>query len=96
MLAVRALNEEGYTAIAAEDGAAALEAMESGRVKPDLVVTDVIMPGLNGRQLHDAIVERWLGIPVLFIRATPARTPSCSGWSRRALRSSRNPLLPTR
>jgi len=67
MLAVRALNEEGYTAIAAEDGAAALEAMESGRVKPDLAVTDVIMPGLNGRQLHDAIVERWRGIPVLFI-----------------------------
>ncbi|MBA3345374.1 MAG: response regulator [Gemmatimonadales bacterium] len=67
MLAVRALNEDGYTAVAAEDGAAALEAMESGRVKPDLVVTDVIMPRLNGRQLHDAIVERWLGIPVLFI-----------------------------
>jgi FixJ family two-component response regulator len=29
--------------------------------------TDVIMPGRNGRQLHDAIVSRRPDLPVLFI-----------------------------
>lgn len=66
-LAERALEEEGYEVIAAEDGAAALELLERGRVRPDLIVTDVIMPGRNGRQLHDAAAARWPGVPVLFM-----------------------------
>jgi signal transduction histidine kinase len=66
-LAVRTLEEEGYDVIAAEDGAAALELLERGLVRPDLIVTDVIMPGRNGRQLHDAVAERWPGLPVLFM-----------------------------
>jgi nitrogen-specific signal transduction histidine kinase len=66
-LAVRALEEEGYTVLAAEDGAAALQVIEQRRIRPDLVVTDVIMPQRNGRQLHDALVARWPDLPVLFI-----------------------------
>jgi signal transduction histidine kinase/CheY-like chemotaxis protein len=66
-LAVRTLEEEGYTVHAAEDGAAAVELFEREGVVPDLVVTDVIMPLHNGRQLHDAAVARWPGVPVLFI-----------------------------
>ena len=66
-LAVRTLEEEGYTVHAAEDGAAALALIEEEQIVPDLVVTDVIMPGRNGRQLHDAVVARWPGLPVLFI-----------------------------
>ena len=65
-LIVRTLEAEGYTVIAAEDGAAALALLDDGAC-PDLVVTDVIMPRLNGRQLHDAVVTRWPGLPVLFI-----------------------------
>ena len=66
-LAVRTLQEEGYDVIAAEDGSAALELLEHGQVRPDLIVTDVIMPGRNGRQLRDAAAERWPGVPVLFM-----------------------------
>jgi signal transduction histidine kinase/CheY-like chemotaxis protein len=66
-LIVRTLEAEGYTVIAAEDGAAALALLGDGAVRPDLVITDVIMPRLNGRQLHDAVVARWPGLPVLFI-----------------------------
>lgn len=66
-LVVRTLEEEGYVVHAAEDGWAAIELIAQGRVAPDLVVTDVIMPRRNGRQLHDAVVARWPGLPVLFI-----------------------------
>ena len=65
-LAVRTLEEEGYTVRAAEDGAAALALIEQGPV-PDVVVTDVIMPRRNGRQLHDAVAAKWPDLPVLFI-----------------------------
>jgi len=66
-LVVRTLEEEGYEVHAAEDGWAALALIEQGRVRPDLVVTDVIMPRRNGRQLHDEVVTHWPDLPVLFI-----------------------------
>ena len=57
---------------AAEDGAAAPGLFE-GVQSPDLVVTDVIMPRLNGRQLYDAVAARWPGVPVLFISGHTGR-----------------------
>jgi PAS domain S-box-containing protein len=66
-LVVRALEEEGYVVHPAEDGEAATRLIEQGGVAPDLVVTDVIMPRRNGRQLHDAVVRNWPDLPVLFI-----------------------------
>ena len=66
-LVVRTLEEEGYVVHAAEDGWAALALIDQGRVQPDLVVTDVIMPRRNGRQLYDAVRDRWPDLPVLFI-----------------------------
>ena len=66
-LAVRTLEQEGYEVLAVEDGTAALEVLERGRARPDLIVTDVIMPGRNGRQLYDAVAARWPGLPVLFM-----------------------------
>jgi PAS domain S-box-containing protein len=69
-LAVRILEEEGYVVRSAEDGAEALALIEQGPT-PDVVVTDVIMPRRNGRQLHDALVAKWPGLPVLFISGHP-------------------------
>ncbi|MGB3681616.1 MAG: response regulator [Rubrobacteraceae bacterium] len=44
----------GYTVEEAEDGQEALEKLENGEV-PDLVITDQLMPRLNGLQLIRAI-----------------------------------------
>jgi CheY-like chemotaxis protein len=66
-LAMRTLEREGYQVVGAEDGRAALDMLDSRAVRPDLLITDVVMPRLNGRQLSDAVDERWPGLPVLFI-----------------------------
>jgi len=65
-LVARALREGGYRVAEAADGRAAFEMIDGGAVRPDLVVTDVVMPELNGRQLHDALRARWPAVPVLF------------------------------
>ena len=66
-LAARTLEREGYQVVIAEDGRAALDMLDSRAVRPDLLITDVVMPRLNGRQLSEAVGERWPGLPVLFI-----------------------------
>ena len=43
------LNESGYKVIKATDGKEALEKLELE--KPDLVITDVVMPGMSGFEL---------------------------------------------
>ncbi len=44
------LHEEGYAVIEAADGGAVLEIM--ARERPDLVLMDVMMPGVDGREAY--------------------------------------------
>ncbi len=61
-----ALREQGCRVLEASDGASGLRLLRlHGRI--DALVTDVGLPGLNGRQLADAARERWPGLPVLLI-----------------------------
>ena len=45
----RILNEEGYEAITAPDGETAL--MLAAEKKPDIVLLDIMMPGMDGREV---------------------------------------------
>jgi len=63
---VETLNGLGYRTIQAGDAAAALAAIDAGEA-PDLLITDVGLPGLNGRQLADQVRLRRPGTRVLFI-----------------------------
>jgi CheY-like chemotaxis protein/nitrogen-specific signal transduction histidine kinase len=63
----RSLRESGYHVVEAVDGSSALERMIELEGKVDGVVTDIIMPRLNGRELASEIRNRWPGIPILFI-----------------------------
>ena len=67
MLVADVLNELGYAAVEAGDGASGLAVLRSER-RLDLLVTDVGLPGgVNGRQLAEAARAARPGLPVLFI-----------------------------
>ena len=62
------LAEEGYEVRRAGDGAEALVAVE--RERPDVVLTDAWMPGLNGAQLARQLQVQ--GVPVVIMSAVYA------------------------
>ena len=67
MLVVEVLEDLGYTAIEAGDGAAGLDILNSG-VRLDLLVTDVGLPGgINGREVAEAARLARPDLKVLFI-----------------------------
>jgi PAS domain S-box-containing protein len=67
MLVVDVLEELGYSALEAADGAEGLKVLES-KARVDLLVTDVGLPGgLNGRQVADAARVLRPKLKVLFI-----------------------------
>ncbi|HUL53944.1 MAG TPA: ATP-binding protein [Opitutaceae bacterium] len=57
----------GYTVIEAEDGVKAFEAAAATPGRIDLVVTDVVMPRMDGRQLVDRLRQSHPGIRALFM-----------------------------
>ena len=51
----------------APDGASALAWFDSGSVQIDLLLTDIVMPGINGRQLAYEPCDRQPSLKVLFM-----------------------------
>jgi PAS domain S-box-containing protein len=66
-ITARMLREHGYAVVAAEGPAAALELCRSGRLSADLLVTDVVMPGMSGRELADEFGRLFPDVPVVYI-----------------------------
>ena len=76
-LIVEVLHDLGYKTLQAGDGPSGLRVLQSS-VQIDLLVSDVGLPGLNGRQLADQARETRPDLKVLFITgyAESAATPS--------------------
>jgi signal transduction histidine kinase len=72
---VETLRDLGYRVHEAPDGNAALALFDSGPFQVDLLLTDIVMPGINGRQLADELQQRQRGLRVLFM----------TGYSRNAI-----------
>jgi two-component system cell cycle sensor histidine kinase/response regulator CckA len=64
---VEILENQGYQVIPANAALAALELLERRAAPPHLLVTDLIMPGMNGPDLARSLVDRFPGLRVLFI-----------------------------
>jgi len=63
------LEQEGYTVISANDGQSGLQKIKEE--KPDMVLLDVMMPGLSGYEVCQKIKEdaELAGIPVVILTA---------------------------
>lgn len=60
------LKAREYEVITAEDGPSALKAMEENL--PDLVILDIMMPGMDGHQVCNRIRE-WSQVPIIMLSA---------------------------
>ncbi len=72
--AVRRMTREflkisGYTVLEARSGADAIQFMERREQPIDLVLTDVLMPGMKGRELVERLSKLRAGIKVLYMSA---------------------------
>ncbi len=81
MLVVNVLDELGYTAHQAADSRTALPLLESD-LRVDLLVTDVGLPGMNGRQLAEIARQRRPGLQGIVhdrLRRKSRRAPGLPG-----------------
>jgi CheY-like chemotaxis protein len=65
-LTVRVLRSFGYSCHQAHDASEALRLLDDAETRVDLMVTDVVMPGMSGRELGDRLARLRPGIPVLY------------------------------
>jgi CheY-like chemotaxis protein len=64
---VRMLHRVGYASVEAADGREALDVLSAGATPVDLVLTDIVMPRMNGWDLATEVTARWPHLPVLFM-----------------------------
>ena len=72
---VELLRDLNYRVLSAHDAVAALGMIETGDIRIDLLLTDVVLPGMNGRQLAEQAKNRRPDLKVLFT----------TGYSRNAI-----------
>ena len=61
------LQQLGYEVLAAESGEVALKICEEHRAKIDLVLTDLVMPGMGGHELAGELAQRHPEVKMLFM-----------------------------
>jgi two-component system, cell cycle sensor histidine kinase and response regulator CckA len=66
-LACRGLRDHGYAVVEARNGIEALEYMKAHPGSVDLVITDVVMPEMGGRELAKNLARSEPDLPVLFM-----------------------------
>lgn len=66
-MALHALQSSGYAVLDAENGEQALRAVEEFGVPIKLLVTDVVMPGIDGRELADRLSAAQPSVRVLYM-----------------------------
>jgi PAS domain S-box-containing protein len=66
-LAARILARDDHTVLVAPDGPAALELARTYPEPIDLLLTDVVMPGMLGKELAERFVAARPGVPVLYM-----------------------------
>lgn len=61
------LSRLGYTVIVAENGDQAISALDAHGGRIDLILTDVVLPGMSGRELYAQAAKTHPGLKVLYM-----------------------------
>lgn len=72
------LRNAGYNVILAKDGAEAL--MFLGREKVDLLLLDVDLPFIDGHKVLEALHEKGIDVPTIFISGLPGEEPEIKAF----------------
>jgi PAS domain S-box-containing protein len=61
------LESAGYKVVEARDGVEAIDSVRTQDARVDLVLTDIVMPGMSGREMADRLRQSSPGLPVVFM-----------------------------
>jgi two-component system cell cycle sensor histidine kinase/response regulator CckA len=67
VFSARALTNKGYQVIDAPSGAIALQLLEEKKVDPEVLITDVMMPEMDGTTLAQIVREKYPHVKIIFI-----------------------------
>ncbi len=77
-LIAKVLTGQGYRVVVAQDGEETYRLSQSMTNAPDMVLTDYIMPKLNGSDLATRLRRKWSHIKIVFMTgytSQPLETP---------------------
>ena len=94
-LAGRVLRNHGYTTIEASDGVAALALLAEREAGVNLIVADLVMPLMGGRELQARLAELGQRTPVLFMSAYTAGDVRARGMLEAGEPFIQKPFTPT-
>ena len=95
-LVARSLGEVGYRVLQASHGAAAIGLLEHQTQAVDMVVCDLVMPVLGGREVSDWMKEHCPTLPLLFISGYPRAYLEAHNLFDSTVPVLRKPFLPSR
>ena len=95
-LVARSLRDSGYRVLQASHGAAAIGLLERGGQDVDLVICDLVMPLVGGREVSDWMKEHCPGLPLLFISGYPRAHLEVNRLYDPSVPMLRKPFLPSR
>jgi CheY-like chemotaxis protein len=93
-LVVRILERAGYGVVAAENGAEARELFRAHGSAIDLLLTDVMMPGMSGPELAAHLTRERHGLKVLYMSGYTAGTLRAAAGFRPETDLIRKPFTP--
>lgn len=95
-LVSRSLRDGGYRVLQVSHGAAAIGLLETEAAGVDLVICDLVMPVLGGREVSDWMKEHCPGLPLLFMSGYPRAYLEANHLFDPSVPMLRKPFLPSR
>jgi len=93
-LVVKILTSQGYLVLTAPNGPAAMAACHQVNGEIDLLLTDIMMPGISGVELAENLTASYPAIPVLLISGQYEESVVMNCVTNRRFRLLAKPFLP--